>query len=156
MTVDGDRVLAVGPVRESDAAQIGGASNDDEIVNAADTAGYRCDGARPNVQPVKRHGRDGDENKLLNAGESLREIKASGGLNVDGIRATLSVYGLAGSKVVANTPDQIAILLQGKNAMPSWKGLSDVELAAVATYTKNSFGNAGGAVQPAEFRAARK
>jgi cytochrome c oxidase subunit 2 len=63
---------------------------------------------------------------------------------------------LAGSKVVASTPDQIAILLNGKNAMPSWKALSDVELAAVATYTRNSFGNKSGEVQPAEFKAARK
>lgn len=63
---------------------------------------------------------------------------------------------LAGSKVVANTPDQIQILLNGRNAMPSWKGLSDVELAAVATHVKNSFGNQGGIVQPSEFRAARK
>jgi cytochrome c oxidase subunit 2 len=63
---------------------------------------------------------------------------------------------LDGSKVVASKPDQIAILLNGKNAMPSWKALSDVELAAVATYTKNSWGNKFGAVQPAEFAAARK
>ncbi len=64
---------------------------------------------------------------------------------------------LDGSAVVMNTPQQIAILLNGKGAMPSWKGLSDVELAAVATYTKNAWGNkAGAAVQPAEFKAARK
>jgi cytochrome c oxidase subunit 2 len=64
---------------------------------------------------------------------------------------------LDGSAVVMNTPQQIAILLNGKGAMPSWKGLSDVELAAVATYVKNAWGNkAGAAVQPAEFKAARK
>lgn len=64
---------------------------------------------------------------------------------------------LDGSAVVMNTPQQIAILLNGKGAMPSWKGLSDVELAAVATYTKNAWGNkAAVAVQPAEFKAARK
>lgn len=64
---------------------------------------------------------------------------------------------LDGSAVVMNTQQQMAILLNGKGAMPSWKGLSDVELAAVATYTKNAWGNkAGAAVQPAEFRAARK
>ncbi len=64
---------------------------------------------------------------------------------------------LDGSAVVMNTPQQIAILLNGKGAMPSWKGLSDVELAAVATYTQNAWGNkAGAAVQPAEFKAARK
>jgi cytochrome c oxidase subunit II len=63
---------------------------------------------------------------------------------------------LAGSKVVASKGDQIALMLSGKNAMPSWKGLSDIELAAVATYTKNSWGNSAGDVQPAEFRSARK
>jgi cytochrome c oxidase subunit II len=62
---------------------------------------------------------------------------------------------LAGSKVVANTSELLQILLTGRNAMPSWKGLSDVELAAVATDVKNSFGNKGGIVQPAEIRAAR-
>jgi cytochrome c oxidase subunit II len=64
--------------------------------------------------------------------------------------------GLAGSKVVASKQEQIAILLHGRNAMPAWRNLSDVELAAVATYTKNSFGNKAGEVQPAEVRAARR
>lgn len=63
---------------------------------------------------------------------------------------------LAGSKVVANTPELLQILLNGRNAMPSWKTLSDVELGAVATHVKTSFGNKGGIVQPTEFRAARK
>jgi cytochrome c oxidase subunit II len=63
---------------------------------------------------------------------------------------------LAGSKVVSSKADQITMLLNGKNAMPSWKGLSDIELAAVATYTKNSWGNSAGEVQPAEFKSARK
>ena len=62
---------------------------------------------------------------------------------------------LAGSKVVANTPEMLQIVLNGRNEMPSWKALSDVELAAVATHVKNSFGNSGGIVQPSEFRAAR-
>ena len=74
--------------------------------------------------------------------------------NGQGVQGTFPA--LAGSKVVASTADQIAILLNGKNAMPSWKALSDVELAAVATYTKNSWGNKCGEVQPAEFKAARK
>jgi cytochrome c oxidase subunit 2 len=63
---------------------------------------------------------------------------------------------LAGSKVVASKADQIALMLNGKNGMPSWESLSDIDLAAVATYTKNSWGNSAGDVQPAEFRAARK
>jgi len=63
---------------------------------------------------------------------------------------------LDGSTVVASKPDQITILLNGKNAMPSWKQLSDVELAAVATYVKNSWSNKFGPVQPVEIKAARK
>ncbi|MFN9805564.1 MAG: cytochrome c oxidase subunit II [Betaproteobacteria bacterium] len=63
---------------------------------------------------------------------------------------------LDGSAVVASKADQIAILLNGKNAMPAWRQLSDVELAAVATYTKNSWSNKHGVVQPADFKAARK
>jgi cytochrome c oxidase subunit 2 len=54
---------------------------------------------------------------------------------------------------------QINILLNGANngTMPAWKQLSDTELAAVATYTKNSWSNkTGQLVQPSEFVAARK
>jgi cytochrome c oxidase subunit 2 len=64
---------------------------------------------------------------------------------------------LDGSQLVMNKEQQIAIMLNGKGAMPPWKQLSDIELAAVATYVKNNWGNsAGAAVQPAEFAAARK
>jgi cytochrome c oxidase subunit 2 len=59
---------------------------------------------------------------------------------------------LDGSAVVldADKAKQIAILLNGANngAMPAWKQLSDTELAAVITYTKNQLGQqdrAGGA-----------
>ncbi len=66
---------------------------------------------------------------------------------------------LDGSKVV-NGPkgDQIAMLLNGKNAMSSWKTLSDVEIAAVITYTRNHWSNKAGQnmVQAAEVLAARK
>jgi cytochrome c oxidase subunit II len=42
-------------------------------------------------------------------------------------------------------------------AMPAWKHLSDTEIAAVITYTKNAWGNkTGKLVQPAEIVAARK
>ena len=75
--------------------------------------------------------------------------------NGQGIKGTFP--GLDGSAVVMNKELQIAIMLNGKGAMPPWKALSDVELAAVATFVKNNWGNAAGtAVQPAEFAAARK
>ncbi len=67
---------------------------------------------------------------------------------------------LAGSQVVNGSQDgQIDILLNGKNAMPAWKStLSDTEIAAVITYTRNSWGNKAedNIVQPAEVLAARK
>jgi len=63
---------------------------------------------------------------------------------------------LIGSQVAASRPDHIAILLSGKGAMPAWRQLSDVELAAVATYVGNSWTNQLGLVQPGDFKAARK
>jgi cytochrome c oxidase subunit 2 len=53
---------------------------------------------------------------------------------------------------------QIDVLLKGQNngAMPSWKQLSDTDLAAVASFTKNSWSNkTGQLVQPAEVKAER-
>ncbi len=68
---------------------------------------------------------------------------------------------LDGSAIVqdADKAKQIAILLAGVNngAMPSWKALSDTDLAAVITYTKNNWSNkTGQVVQPADLVAARK
>ena len=68
---------------------------------------------------------------------------------------------LDGAAVVqdADKGKQIAVLLNGQNngTMPAWKQLSDAEIAAVITYTKNSWSNkTGQVVQPADVRAARK
>ncbi|HEU0203868.1 MAG TPA: cytochrome c oxidase subunit II [Burkholderiaceae bacterium] len=72
-----------------------------------------------------------------------------------GVKGTFPA--LDGSKVVKDKAAQIHIILEGKNAMPSWRTLSDVELAAVATFVRNAWGNRlGDVVQPSEFKAARK
>ena len=68
---------------------------------------------------------------------------------------------LDGSAIVldGDHTKQIAILLNGANngAMPAWKALSDTDLAAVISYTKNNWSNqTGQLVQPAELQAARK
>ena len=68
---------------------------------------------------------------------------------------------LDGSPTVldADKGKQIMVLLNGQNngAMPSWKQLSDTDIAAVITFTKNSWSNkTGQLVQPAEVTAARK
>jgi cytochrome c oxidase subunit 2 len=69
------------------------------------------------------------------------------------------IKALVGSPVVldADKKLQITTVLNGRNTMPPWKQLSDTELAAVITYTKNSWTNrTGQVVQPAEVVAARK
>ena len=71
------------------------------------------------------------------------------------------IKALDGAAVVqdADKAKQIAVLLNGQNqgAMPSWKQLSDTDLAAVITFTKNNWSNkTGQLVQPAEILAARK
>ncbi len=70
------------------------------------------------------------------------------------------IKALDGSDIVKNDPaKQIQILLNGaaNGAMPAWKQLSDTEIAAVVTYTKNAWTNATGKViQPSEITAARK
>lgn len=68
---------------------------------------------------------------------------------------------LDGSAVVldADKGAQITVLLNGRPnlGMPSWKQLSDTEIAAVITYTKNNWSNkTGQLVQPADVTAARK
>ncbi len=72
-----------------------------------------------------------------------------------------AIKALDGSAVVLDSDHakQIAILLNGANngAMPAWKSLSDTDLAAVISYTKNNWSNqTGQTVQPAELLAARK
>ena len=66
---------------------------------------------------------------------------------------------LVGSKVVTGAKEgQIDVVLNGKpnTAMASFKQLSDTEIAAVITFTRNSWGNKSGEVQPAEVKARRK
>jgi cytochrome c oxidase subunit II len=68
---------------------------------------------------------------------------------------------LDGSPVVldADKNKQITVLLNGQNngAMPSWKALSDTDIAAVISYTKNNWSNkTGQLVQPADVLALRK
>jgi cytochrome c oxidase subunit 2 len=68
---------------------------------------------------------------------------------------------LDGSPVVLDADHlaQISTVLNGRlnGAMPAWKTLSDTDIAAVITYTKNNWGNkTGQLVQPAEIVAARK
>lgn len=70
------------------------------------------------------------------------------------------IKALDGAAVVldADKVKQIKVLLNGQNnlTMPAWKQLSDTEIAAVISYTKNNWSNqTGQLVQPADVHAAR-
>jgi len=67
---------------------------------------------------------------------------------------------LDGAAIVLNADHklQLHVVLNGQNngAMPAWKQLSDTDIAAVVTFTKNSWSNkTGQLVQPAEVLAER-
>lgn len=68
------------------------------------------------------------------------------------------IKALDGSPIVldADKAKEIHIVLAGKGAMPAWKQLSDTDLAAVISYTKNNWSNkTGQLVQPSEVLAQR-
>jgi cytochrome c oxidase subunit 2 len=71
------------------------------------------------------------------------------------------IKALDGAAVVLDSDKskQISVLLNGQNnlSMPAWKQLSDTEIAAVISFTKNHWSNkTGQLVQPADVQAARK
>ena len=68
------------------------------------------------------------------------------------------IMALDGSALVvdADKTKEIHVLLNGRGAMPAWKQLSDTDIAAVISYTKNNWSNkTGQLVQPAEVLAQR-
>jgi cytochrome c oxidase subunit 2 len=78
--------------------------------------------------------------------------------NGKGIPGTFAA--LDGSKVATGPKaDHINIVMNGKTgtAMAAFKHLSDVQIAAVVTYERNSWGNTtGDVVQPSEINGLRK
>ena len=98
--------------------------------------------------------------ELLARGEKVYSANCAACHQATGIGAG-PIKALVGSATVldGDKAKQIAVLLNGQNngAMPAWKQLSDTELAAVITYTKNNWSNqTGQVVQPADVVAARK
>jgi cytochrome c oxidase subunit 2 len=96
---------------------------------------------------------------LVARGEKVYAANCAACHKADGSGAG-PIKALDGSAIVldADKSKQINILLNGagNGAMPSWKQLSDTEIAAVITYVKNSWSNKTGTlVQPSEITAAR-
>jgi cytochrome c oxidase subunit 2 len=98
--------------------------------------------------------------ELVKRGEKVYSSNCVACHQANGKGVPGSFPALDGSPVV-NGPraHQIDIVMHGKNAMPAWAPvLSDTEIAAVITYTRNTWSNkaAENIVQPAEISAARK
>ncbi len=97
--------------------------------------------------------------ELVARGEKVYNANCAACHKADG-KGAGPIKALDGSAVVlGDASAQIGILLNGaaNGAMPAWKQLSDTEIAAVISYTKNSWSNkTGKLVQPAEIVAARK
>ena len=97
--------------------------------------------------------------ELVARGEKVYNANCAACHKADG-KGAGPIKALDGSALVLGDPKaQIGILLNGAagGAMPAWKQLSDTEIAAVISYTKNTWSNkTGKLVQPAEIVAARK
>lgn len=100
------------------------------------------------------------QEELVARGEKVYNANCAACHKPDG-KGAGPIKALDGSPVVLSDKheDQVQVLLNGRldKGMPAWKQLSDTEIAAVITYTKNSWSNkTGQIVQPAEIVAARK
>lgn len=103
--------------------------------------------------------------ELKTRGEQVYAANCVACHQVNGKGVPAAFAALDGSpNVLGDKKHQIDILLNGQKSgkfpteMPAWKQLSDTEIAAVITYTRNTWSNkaAENIVQPAEVLAARK
>lgn len=97
---------------------------------------------------------------LMARGEKVYAANCAVCHKADGTGAG-TIKPLDGSAIVKDEDHmkQLHVVLNGaaNGAMPAWKQLSDTEIAAVVTYTKNSWSNkTGQIVQPSEVVASRK
>lgn len=93
---------------------------------------------------------------LMQKGESVYKANCAACHQANGTGLPPNFPSLVGSAVVkGDVAEQITQLLKGKNLMPPFGHLSDADLAAVITYTRNSWGNDAGVVQAADVAAQR-
>ena len=94
---------------------------------------------------------------LMVAGKAVYEKNCAACHQASGAGLPPAFPALTGSKVATGSIEgHLEIILKGKNMMPAWPLLSDVDIAAVTTYERNALGNAvGDVLQPAVVKAAR-
>ncbi len=104
--------------------------------------------------------------ELVARGEKAYQANCAACHQANGAGIPNAFPSLAGSKVVlGNADEQIKLVLNGRKGvfmpnsmMPPQNALSDTEIAAIITYTRNAFGNKAedNEVLPAEVKSARK
>jgi cytochrome c oxidase subunit 2 len=93
---------------------------------------------------------------LMQKGESVYKANCAACHQANGTGLPPNFPSLVGSAVVkGDATGQVMQLLEGKNLMPPFGHLSDADLAAVITYTRNSWGNDAGVVDAAAVAAQR-
>ncbi len=95
--------------------------------------------------------------EMMLKGEEAYNSKCAACHQVDGSGLGAAFPALKGSKVaIGPIAGHLKMVLDGKGTMPSWKMLSDLEIAALVTYERNAWGNnTGDVVQPGDVAALR-
>lgn len=95
--------------------------------------------------------------ELMAKGETVYKTQCAACHQAKGEGIPGAFPALAASPVALGDPaEHIKIVVKGKNAMPAFGALNDLDLAAVITYERNAWGNdVGDMVQPADVKASR-
>ena len=135
-----------------------------EVKSAEDYAKWRDEHKKAAAAAAEDPNKVWDQNELLVRGEKVFTANCAVCHQATGKGVPGAFPALDGSKVVTGPKDvQIKTVLNGvtKNGQPTamvpWRNtLSDLDIAAVITYTRNSWSNhTGEAIQPSEVKADR-
>jgi len=130
-----------------------------EVKSKDDYAKWAAERKQQNAAAADDPAKVWDAKDLIASGEKVFAANCAACHQPTGKGVPGAFPALDGSKVVLGPPaDQIHLVLNGKpgTAMASFKGLSNADLAAVITYTRNAWSNkTGQAIQPAQIQAAR-
>lgn len=112
--------------------------------------------AAPAVATTPAAAAELSKDELVKAGEKVYNANCAACHQATGKGLPPNFPSLVGSAVIAGPVDaQIAQVIKGKNLMPPFGSLSDADIAAVTTYTRNSWGNSSGVAQAGQVAAAR-
>jgi len=126
-----------------------------EVASASATAPVEVAAATPAAAPAAAKVLSKDE--LMASGKKVYETQCAACHQATGLGLPPNFPSLVGSKVV-NGPavEHIQHTIKGKNLMPPFGSLSDLDIAGAVTYERNSWGNKASVVQPSDVAAARK